>query len=539
MADTNMPDAVTTEQTTVPDDQAGQKQQTYGVDAVENGAQYEGLSTEPILDGQNDIATTFANDRMSVEADGRRPLQKVWLWQGSYEQNSSKKTKANNVASYTNIPYKVTTDSPTAAGKTSRLPEGDELKPHGNAVEYLEVGIMIGDDPKKFRAQGERTKEEKATAKKAKKARVTMPRSEDVLRVFTPTTAQRSTSSIKYYVGCKPQGGRLFPRVISNEVVFFYSEFMLNITVDLNQRERAGKINEAVGYYTAKHKEPAQRMTAAITTDGSSKWTASNPLVVTPTEHLANLLQLQFSLYQQTQDRTYITTMIKTIEGAAADLKNGPYAPDASVRSFYDFDDSFTPEEARTVGQELRNAMPSMPELDPAVVMTVHSSIRRKDWSGRLAYSDLAVFLEMAHTRKWEVGFTEAVVDKKVDALLSDVAIVNKHKTGWTPSNSGDLTKENYRLVLIMIKNAIDKMVVYMKESAKAVAEQHGGVLPQDGTKGLINKFANSIDLASQSSNAEQLGALHAYGYTMANNKATEEWEKLAKLVTKLVAAAV
>lgn len=168
------------------------------------------MNYEPIPDGQTDIATTADEDKMKVEADGRQPMQTMWLWAGSIKG----KTNINSASVTTNLQYKVAEDKPEVSGLPPALPANEELVSHAAAVEYLEVGLVIGDEPNRYKKTGpSRSKEVEDERKK----RGELPRDESAMRAFIPITPYVAEQA-KFYIGVKLQNGRLRPRVIGCDV---------------------------------------------------------------------------------------------------------------------------------------------------------------------------------------------------------------------------------------------------------------------------------------------------------------------------------
>lgn len=123
----------------------------------------------------------------------------------------------------------------------------------------------------------------------------------------------------------------------------------------------------------------------------------------------------------------------------------------------------------------------------------------------------------------------------EVERALQTVEIADRHRTGWTPSNDEPINKDNYRLVLICIKDTLDQIVTFIQDSGKQVAQQHGGVLKHAGIKDLMTKFSNALDVNHQASLFEQLGNVHAVQHASANAEASEKLIKLSDLIGKVL----
>lgn len=77
-----------------------------------------------------------------------------------------------------------------------------------------------------------------------------------MMRVFVPRT-DFIERNIKYSVGCRLEGGRLWPRLVSLDIVFFYSEFWENINATDNARVKRPKLSDSCRRYAAFNKSPA------------------------------------------------------------------------------------------------------------------------------------------------------------------------------------------------------------------------------------------------------------------------------------------
>ena len=293
---------------------------------------------EPITDGQADIATTMDGDTMKVELEGRQPMQKIFLWMGSNEgEGKQKKTSSSRT---TNKQYQPEMDGPAEVGQPELLPTNEEQIPHETAVEYLEVGLVIGDDPQMMR----RTRK----SHKKKETIATLARDPTALRVFIPITPLVAEQA-KYYVGCRPTAGRCFPRVIDSELVFFYAEFWDGLLENANKRERRGFVNARTKDHAATNKTAVDRSSAAITFTEAEKLTSSNPLAVTQPENVASTVVRQLSLLLQTLNRDYLKGVLKAMEDAPPSVTASPYAASTGVVAFYDFEEDLSKDDANNV----------------------------------------------------------------------------------------------------------------------------------------------------------------------------------------------
>ncbi|KAK5997766.1 hypothetical protein PT974_00125 [Cladobotryum mycophilum] len=149
-------------------------------------------NNEAISDGNSDIARMISLERMKTEATGRRPFQKVYLWTTTNDESSAGSSKRKRA---TTLKYNPATDGPARRGPCPILPLGQELLPHIKAKAYLEVGIVIGDEPEKYKPSGiSRDK----TRDAARKMRGTLPRHANAMRAFIPISEYIQSQS-KFY----------------------------------------------------------------------------------------------------------------------------------------------------------------------------------------------------------------------------------------------------------------------------------------------------------------------------------------------------
>nr|POE65121.1 hypothetical protein CFP56_34789 [Quercus suber] len=241
------------------------------VDAVDGG---EEPAYEAITDGQTDIAMTLDGERMKVQALGRVPMQRIWLWTGSNE-GTVKRTSSN-------VAYDKATDGPTDDSPSLLLPTIEELTPSPVAMQYLEVGLVIGNDPKKYLPVGESRNKARV---KAREDRGVLSRDPSALRAFIPITEYIATQA-KYYVGTHPTNGRCFPRVIDQGVVFYYEEFWHGLPDNSNKKTRRSFINNNIKRLAAIRKAPMVPSPAKIVSSPLADQTASNSLTVTVNENM-------------------------------------------------------------------------------------------------------------------------------------------------------------------------------------------------------------------------------------------------------------
>ncbi|KAK0635115.1 hypothetical protein B0T17DRAFT_650180 [Bombardia bombarda] len=214
-----------------------------------------------VEDGTEDIAMTFHLEKMRTEATGRRPFQKVWLWTSS--ESAGKATVSSSA-------YNVKTDGPEAGGLPSKLPRAEELIPDENPAKsrlYLEVGLIIGNEPLKYKPVGARRSSKKSKLERGKRG--VLPRDPTAMRVFAPVT-ENIASQKKYYVGCMECMGKLYPRLVEKDVIFFYPEFWVGVDQSMRRIARVRELTASVKYHTATNKSRPERLAAPIAEEVSN-----------------------------------------------------------------------------------------------------------------------------------------------------------------------------------------------------------------------------------------------------------------------------
>lgn len=284
-------------------------------------------------------------EQMKVQAPGRLPMQRIYLWEGNPDP-----MKKDRGFRFTTKPYNPKEDGPKVTSQGGRLPTSEELQPGPNAVQYLEVGLVIGDNPAMYKPTARSSKK---GIKTDRQRRGQMPRAESAIRAFIPVTENIPTQS-KYYVGTRLTGGRLNPRCIDGEVIFFYPEFWQGAPTSISKVERRIFINYQTKHLATANKTQAERATASSTVDDMENRTRSNPLVATPPENLANMLALQYTMFQHTGDRSNLRNMLSHMTNAASDLRYGPHTASDGVQAFFDFSEDVSVVEAQLVIRELK-----------------------------------------------------------------------------------------------------------------------------------------------------------------------------------------
>lgn len=186
-----------------------------------------------VKDGTEDIAKRVNGEMMKVDRVGRHILRKAWLWTATKGKGSESRSSK----------YDPNLDFPQGLEDPSELPESLELVQHDAAKQYLEVGLVFGENPEKWLSEegGGRNVE----FKKSQKERGLNGRGAKMLRVFVPTTLYIKDQA-KFWVGCKPIiDGRFTARSVAVPTVFFYPEIWEGLGVDsVSQKIRQPAFNK-------------------------------------------------------------------------------------------------------------------------------------------------------------------------------------------------------------------------------------------------------------------------------------------------------
>jgi hypothetical protein len=214
----------------------------------------------PIGDGDKDIAKTMDLEQMRVELPGRIPYQKCALWKGSKDVASKPKKKSKTDDGATNINYSVDDDGPTPEHPARRLPDPRELQHSGQTRLYLEVGVVIGGQPDRYKTN--RAKSTQVLAKE-RLERGVHPRDKTAIPAFWPVTDKIDLNQ-KYVVGTRAVDGLLKPRIIGKEHIFFYNEFWRDVPVNANKDARWVYLRQAITRKASKSDKMVDQPVVAV-----------------------------------------------------------------------------------------------------------------------------------------------------------------------------------------------------------------------------------------------------------------------------------
>jgi hypothetical protein len=275
------------------------------------------IVTEP----ENDIAKSEVLEKITVGVAGRQRFQKIFVRQSGSSSGGQ-----------TTTTYEPKVDAPRPGRILSVLPTIEEIESRAGTLQFLVVGIVLAEDPKKYstKASGSSRNRQRETERAA---RGVLSAERNILRAVVPITQFIGTGSIKYYVACHHLHGLCNLRVISSDAIFYFSEIWDGVREDANTKERRRQLGAACKMHAARDKKPPQRALVQVSESDS---TPSNAISITPTVNAANRLLMQYSMYSMSKQPSAIAALKQTLENILPDLLNRP--TDDSILGFYDFD---------------------------------------------------------------------------------------------------------------------------------------------------------------------------------------------------------
>lgn len=288
-----------------------------------------------VTDGYSDIAMRACSDKMRTNATGRQRFQKVYLLASTASKATASATK-----------FDPKSDCMTGSPK---IPNGQELVPTDGTREYLEVGLVIGEEPDRYMATGKARDKER---EKARERRGVLDRHPSAMRVFTPTTEFVQKAS-KFYVGCNPIDGRLSTRLVHAETIFFYPEFWESINEIKTVRERQTAVTKACREHAAAKSAKETPATTFIAADNADGCLVSHPSVTTAPKHVASLLALHHAMYTELGDTNIISAMREVIVSAVGCSGYGPDTSTEGIFALLDFSEPLSGASAAMTKREL------------------------------------------------------------------------------------------------------------------------------------------------------------------------------------------
>ncbi|KAI6081513.1 hypothetical protein F4821DRAFT_25095 [Hypoxylon rubiginosum] len=217
-----------------------------------------------------------------------------------------------------------------------------------------------------------------------------MRRDESAMRVFIPVSDYIAPQA-KFYVGCRPYHGRLFPKVVEAACIFFYPEFWAAVDDTQPAKKRLVEMTKECKYRAAVNKTVAGAGNEAGNEAGNALADTAAPNDGT-SELTSSLPDLPII-----QDKPN------------ADVERAPsrnILSDENVTSFMNFAEAMTIERCAMIAEESKASTTSLHDLKLDKVKAVHESLRskveEKDQKGglmvdKLSRNGLGFFVEMCH----------------------------------------------------------------------------------------------------------------------------------------------
>lgn len=500
----------------------------------------------PITQGHTDIAIRENGARLKINAPGRVPFQQVYLWNDAEPDDDAESWM---VGKYDPEKHFVDKD------KASRLPGPLEKAHHTNAMKYLEFGVVYGPDPGRDKVHGRR----KGESEEARK--VPGDRDDDYLRAYVRMT-EDIPDQTRYYVGVCPFKGRLWTAWINLADVFVYSEFFPSGSFDIGRNTQRSAMMKAAIKKAASRTGKSAAISTVATVRDAERLTASNPLSVTPTESLTGHLQAQWEHFEQTGDPAYVDAMLKLVDGAAPDVKNGPRISDRGLASFLrynipedpDSESVMEPGEGALCAQELQvcalrltrsktksltimqTAHCAMPLLDGAMIESVQEvRFDNPEVLGKkVPRIHAAYFLELCHLSGIQSDWDKTVMKDVLISLLPMLDLHDRHLKIQTGSIHY-FDESHYVRVLSMSRDSLKLAVQRMDDDCARLAEQHGGKWNKGSLVDLGKKAAAAVDVQTQQVISQQVFAMHGAQGVGALRDMREQIAKLVDMIEKVL----
>ncbi|KAM0438082.1 hypothetical protein ACHAQK_007172 [Fusarium lateritium] len=478
-----------------------------------------------VQSGDEDIAMTIGMERMHVGAPGRRHFQIVWLW-----PMSNSKGQGNGPA------YKPDVHGPKN-GPTPCLPTKEELQPHLKAEPYLEIGLIIGEDPTKYKPTGHALDKGRA---KAQKERGVLQRENSAMRVFHKFTDYKQPQ-MKVVVGCLPEHGRMTGNPDKYKPML--------------AKPRAQLVSDSIKNNACRFaRDPPKAQVSEVVTE-MEKSLAKTPLVATNLDSVVSKSMLIYSMFLKTRDTRYLAALKSALCQPTPDTDYYPLAQDDGEAAFLEFDRDvpLTDESINNLIAEVKRASPAAVEIRPEVIREVHEVLCNAESRGRkladaFPQSTLCFFLELCNDMLPAV-LTPPILDDSVSGIIqmafkaslkhavyttcSPTASTAVH---WTlsesdPQDDADHPTAHHRRFLTLIMTYLRESQTISDQHVKKIAEQHGALLPHDSIEDLMSKLSISTDKETVRCLTQQLGALHVGLLTSHDSKLSRKLEDLIQMI--------
>ncbi|EAT82057.2 hypothetical protein SNOG_10663 [Parastagonospora nodorum SN15] len=478
-------------------------------DAVED----QDLVQEP----EKDVATTSHLEMMKVGVQGRCRFQKIYI------RGTKKSTTA----------YKPEADAPADDRTLSIIPTEEEKQGRPETTQYLVVGFVLAANPSKYTPKSVGNSSRNKDREQARKARGTLDAERNIIRAVVPMT-EFVSDTIKYYAACHSTHGLCTLRVILVDDIFFFDEFWRDVVPSGKVKDRKARLSLACKYHAAYTKKPPEKPRTIIRKPDNS--TASNAIAVTRETNAANVLFLQYSLWQLSGQPQSLTALEKTLESLLPDLAKMP-AKEGTI-AFFEFDSEMVATDASKLVEEAKIMYPSLRPLDPDLVMSLHTALRNSGKAMKLPYGSLGLFLEFGHDRA-KAGWAMEILEPVVVQILHDIELFNRVHTGpslWTPSNV-TAASANLTPFVSSLRSALSEIKDFLLAQAVGLREQHGGVQQHQSLDDLMAKIGNCVDKEALMALHEQFFAIHGEQLATANSKGADYINELIDFIDMALGA--
>ncbi|KAF5700424.1 hypothetical protein FMUND_14336 [Fusarium mundagurra] len=487
------------------------------------GPSHQVASHQQIQHGYSDLAKNRDFLQMRVEVDGRIPFQRVHLWSSGEEG----KTGTGRMKASTEQ-YKPSVHGPTVT-PCPKAPTGEELIGDPKVTkEYVEVGLVAGDDPKKYSNREATTKSTSGKGKGKQTDPAILRRDENAMRVYIPVSEKLN-----------PQ-----------------AKFFENVSGD--RRNRVKMLSENSRKAAALDQTSETRMAASLVPSLVEKISTAHPVVVTQPEHLATKLVLTWNTFIMSgaKDESLIDMLLATVEDSSVDLKYGPQTRTDGESAFFDFSCELTRAQSDELREEVARLNSKLRGIDPKLIMAVHNALRTDaDDGGRDTELEDDHHLGDILPRNALLFFLECCIDMipaaaHEDAVLREVKAIlpfcqrYSNTCPRTPLqkavDSGStthhpVTPQNFKAALLALKSYLEASVAHANRTVESVAGQHGALLKNTSMNALMKKLGNATDIPYATSLFEQVAALHAVEYGITAQAASKMNEDIIPLIDKML----
>lgn len=302
----------------------------------ESGGEHESSTSDLVQDPSRDIAMNEYQEKLIVGVPGRKRCQIIYV----STSNTGKRSK---------VTYKIGDDAPPSGQTPSILPTKEELTQGHNTEAHLIVGVILAHDPFKYSDKTRSTGGKNKDLVDARIKRGVLPPTTDLLRVTVPVS-EYIQSQHKFYVVCHQTHGLCVMRLITSDAVFFFEEIYSTLAPNGNLRARQADLGQSCRTLAARNKTPDPRAVTIIK-DSSSK-VVCHDLEITRAQNAANMLWLQYSLWEVNKDPAQLDVIAETARKILPDLEKKP--SNAGTAAFYEFEEELETEEAEKLAQEVK-----------------------------------------------------------------------------------------------------------------------------------------------------------------------------------------